>query len=164
MAAVRRNSRLAWLKKQEATETASESMHSAFADLKDSMIDTWSESMLKEFCDKNGITGTSSPLPQTPTRTLLSNRFGAVPQGTKLNELRALVRKHRARVLGEDVAGHMGAASTKAGNEWAKATDSAAMIYQEAFERATSSWSHSRLKSFLDARGIVGCPGPHTNR
>ena len=61
MAAVRRNSRLAWLKQQEATGTASESMHSAFADLKDSMIDTWSESQLKEFCDNNGITGTSSP-------------------------------------------------------------------------------------------------------
>ena len=59
IAAVRRNSRLAYLKQQEAAETASESMQSAWADLTNSMIDTWSESQLEEFCDKNGITGTS---------------------------------------------------------------------------------------------------------
>lgn len=59
MAAVRRNSRLAWLKQREATETASETVQSAWAGLSNSMIDTWSESQLKEFCDKNGITGTS---------------------------------------------------------------------------------------------------------
>lgn len=28
-------------------------------------------------------------------------------------------------------------------------------MYEEAFNKATSTWSHSRLKSFLDARGIV---------
>lgn len=59
VAAVRRNSRLAYLKQQQATETASESVQSAYADLTNSMIDTWSESQLKKFCDENGITGTS---------------------------------------------------------------------------------------------------------
>lgn len=58
---MRRNSRLAYLKQQDATNTASESVQSAFADLTDSMIATWSDSQLKEFCDKNGITGTSYP-------------------------------------------------------------------------------------------------------
>ena len=59
VAAVRRNSRLAYLKQQEATSTASQSVHSAWADLTNLMIDTWSESQLKTFCDENGITGTS---------------------------------------------------------------------------------------------------------
>lgn len=62
MAAVRRNSRLAWLKEREAADTASQTAQSAWAGLTESMIDTWSESQLKEFCDKNGITGTSCPL------------------------------------------------------------------------------------------------------
>lgn len=133
VAAVRRNSRLAWLKEREATDTASETAKSAWAGLSESMIDTWSESQLKEFCDKNGIT---------------------VPQGTKLDELRALVRRQRAHALGDDAAGKLGAATTSAGNQFAKATDSAALMYEEAFNKATATWSHSRLKSFLDARGI----------
>lgn len=65
VAAVRRNSRIAYLKQQDATQTASESVQSAFADLTNSMIDTWSESQLKEFCDKNGITGTSQSFMHT---------------------------------------------------------------------------------------------------
>jgi hypothetical protein len=133
VAAVRRNSRLAYLKQQDATTTASESVQSAFADLTDSMIATWSDSQLKEFCDKNGIT---------------------VPQGTKVDEIRALVRHHKARILGDDAAGKFGAATTSASNQYAKATDSAALMYEEAFNKATSTWSQSRLKSFLDARGI----------
>jgi hypothetical protein len=133
IAAVRRNSRLAYLKQQEVTRTAQDSVQSAFASLTDHAIDTWSESQLKEFCDENGI---------------------KVPQGTKTNELRALIRKHRAQYLGEDVSGKVGAATSSAGNQFAKATDSASLMIQEAFNKATETWSHSRLKSFLDARGI----------
>lgn len=81
-----------------------------------------------------------------------------VPQGTKLDELRALVRRQRAHALGDDAAGKLGAATTSAGNQFAKATDSAALMYEEAFNKATATWSHSRLKSFLDARGIVSFP------
>lgn len=78
-----------------------------------------------------------------------------VPQGTKVDEIRALVRHHKARILGDDAAGKLGAATTSASNQFAKATDSAALMYEEAFNKATSTWSQSRLKSFLDARGIV---------
>ncbi|SPO04154.1 related to brefeldin A resistance protein [Cephalotrichum gorgonifer] len=133
ISAVRRNSRLAYLKEQETEKSASEAAQSVYKGVTNSIIDTWSESVLKEFCDKNGIT---------------------VPQGTRLNELRALVRKHRASVLGEDVPGTLGAATTKAGNEFAKATDSAALMYEDAFNKATAKWSQSKLKSFLDARGV----------
>lgn len=133
ISAVRRNSRLAYLKQQEATDSVSESVSSAFSSLTDSTIDSWGESRLKEFCDKNGIN---------------------VPQGTKTDELRALIRKQRASILGDDVAGKLGAATSSAGNQFAKATDSATLMYEGAFNQATSTWSHSRLKSFLDARGI----------
>ncbi|CAI4211987.1 unnamed protein product [Parascedosporium putredinis] len=133
VAAVRRNARIAYLKEQDATSTASEAIQSAFASVSDKVLDTWSESQLKKFCDENAIT---------------------VPQGTKANELRALIRKHRARVLGEDTAGKFGAATSSAGNQFAKATDSAALMIQDAFDKATGTWSQSRLKSYLDARGI----------
>ena len=83
----------------------------------------------------------------------------AVPQGSKVNELRALVRKHRAELLGDNVsakaANAFGAATSSAGNEYAKATDSASLQAEEAFNTAVSTWSESRLKSYLDARGVV---------
>merc|ERR1711964_149817 len=40
-----------------------------------------------------------------------------------------------------------GAATTRAGNEYAKASD-------DAFNNAVDTWSESRLKAFLDARGV----------
>ncbi|KAF6814012.1 stress response protein, partial [Colletotrichum sojae] len=83
IAAVRRNSRLAYLKAQEQAASATASAQQAYATLTDMVIDAWSESQLKEFADKNGI---------------------PVPQGTKTNELRALIRKHRADFLNDNVA------------------------------------------------------------
>jgi hypothetical protein len=59
IASVRRNSRLAYLKMQDQAASASSSAQAAYATLTDKMIDAWSESQLKEFCDKNSINGTS---------------------------------------------------------------------------------------------------------
>jgi len=56
--------------------------------------------------------------------------------------------------MGEDVAGQFGAATSRAGNEFAKATDSASLMAQGAFNEAVNTWSESRLKAYLDARGI----------
>lgn len=137
IASVRRNSRLAYLKSQEQLAAATESARSAYSSLTDYVIDSWTESQLKEFCDKNSI---------------------PVPQGTKVNELRALVRKHKADFLGDTVSGTavsaFGAATSKAGNQYAKATDSASLAAQDAFNSAIDSWSDTRLKSYLDARGV----------
>ncbi|KAI0141816.1 hypothetical protein GGR57DRAFT_486472 [Xylariaceae sp. FL1272] len=137
IASVRRNSRIAYLKSQEQLASASASANAAYATLTDKVIDAWSESQLKEFCDKNSIN---------------------VPQGTKTNELRKLVRKHRAELLGDTVSGSavsaFGAATSKAGNEFARATDSASLAAQDAFNEAVGTWSDSRLKSYLDARGV----------
>ncbi|KAI1325003.1 hypothetical protein F5Y16DRAFT_379464 [Xylariaceae sp. FL0255] len=137
IASVRRNSRIAYLKSQEQLSSASASANAAYATLTDKIIDAWSESQLKEFCDKNGI---------------------SVPQGTKTNELRALVRKHRAEFLGDTLsasaASAFGAATSKAGNQYAKTTDDATLAAQEAFDSAVGTWSDSRLKAYLDARGV----------
>ena len=101
------------------------------------IIDAWGESQLKEFCDKNSI---------------------PVPQGTKMNELRAVVRKHRAEILGDTVAGSAskayGAATSNARNQYAKASDSASLAAEDAFNNAASVWSESRLKAYLDSRGV----------
>ncbi|KFA63910.1 hypothetical protein S40285_03785 [Stachybotrys chlorohalonatus IBT 40285] len=141
VASVRRNSRLAYLRGQEQAARASDSAQATYASLTDMVIDAWSESQLKEFADKNSI---------------------PVPQGTKINELRALVRKHRAEILGDNVASSAssayGAATSNAQNQYAKASDSASLAAQDAFNQATDTWSESRLKAYLDARGV---PVPH---
>ncbi|KAH9904085.1 hypothetical protein F4778DRAFT_80738 [Xylariomycetidae sp. FL2044] len=140
IASVRRNSRIASIKSQEQLASASASAAAAYATLTDKVIDAWSESQLKEFCDKNGIN---------------------VPQGTKTNELRALVRKHRAKILDdtasltESAASAFGAATSKAGNQFAKATNDATLAAREAFDNAVNTWSDSRLKAYLDARGVA---------
>lgn len=69
------------------------------------------------------------------------------------------MRKHRAAIMGDTVASSassaFGAATSMAGNEYAKATDSASLALQDAFNLAVDTWSESRLKAYLDARGIV---------
>jgi hypothetical protein len=146
IASVRRNSRLAYLKSQSQAASATASAQSAFATLTDMIIDAWSESQLKDFCDKNGI---------------------PVPQGTRVDELRALVRKNRAEILGDTVASSassaFGAATSNAENQFARATHSASLAAQHAFDTAVSSWSDSRLKSYLDARGVPVPQGSTTN-
>ncbi|KAI1844245.1 hypothetical protein JX265_010302 [Neoarthrinium moseri] len=144
IASVRRNSRIAYLKAQDQAASASASANAAYATLTDKIIDAWGESQLKEFADKNNI---------------------PVPQGSKLNELRALVRKHRAQILGDSMsasaASAFGAATSNAGNQYAKATNDASLAAQEAFNEAVGTWSDSRLKGYLDARGV---PVPHGSK
>ncbi|KAI1760415.1 hypothetical protein GGR53DRAFT_509814 [Hypoxylon sp. FL1150] len=146
IAMVRRNSRLAYLRAQDQKDSAAASAKAIYSTLTDKVIDAWGESQLKEFCDKNGIN---------------------VPQGSKTNELRALVRKNRAQILDDTVASSassaFGAATSKAGNQFAKATDSATQAVQDAFGTAVGSWSESRLKAFLDARGVPVPQGSKTD-
>lgn len=146
IASVRRNSRLASLKAQEQAASASTSAQQAYATLTDMVIDAWSESQLKEFADKNGI---------------------PVPQGTKANELRALVRKHRADFLNSNIAGKansaFGAATSNVNQAAAKATDAASNAATEAFNEAVGTWSESRLKGYLDSRGVPVPQGSKTD-
>lgn len=101
------------------------------------MLDSWSDSQIKDWADKNGI---------------------KVPQGSKRNELIALAKKHRNQLTGDKVSSSAvsayGAATSKAGNEYAKATDDASLKSQGTFDDVVATWSDSRLKAYLDARGV----------
>lgn len=55
IASVRRNSRLAYLKAAEASASASASASAAAQTLSDQLLDSWSDSQIKEWADKNGI-------------------------------------------------------------------------------------------------------------
>lgn len=146
IASVRRNSRLASLKLNEATASASASADAAKNRLADSLLDSWSDSEIKAWADSNGI---------------------KVPQGSKRNELVALARKHRSLLTGNDpvssASSAFGAATTRAGNEFAKATDSAELMKDDAFGQAVEGWGESRLKAFLDARGVPVPQGSKKN-
>ncbi|KAL9099548.1 MAG: hypothetical protein Q9163_004968 [Psora crenata] len=137
IASVRRNSRLASLNLKQSNASASSSAKAAQESLSDALLESWSDSRIKEWADANGI---------------------KVPQGSKRNELLALARKHRASLVGDgaksSVSSGFNAATTKAGNEFAKATDNAASTGEDAFNSAIATWSNSRLKAFLDARGV----------
>ena len=137
VASVRRNSRLAELNMKDTAASASSSAAAAQQSLSDALLDSWSDSQIKEWADKHGI---------------------KVPQGSKRNELLALARKYRHQLVGDNIASSassgFGAATTNANNQFAKATDDAQLKSEDAFNQAVGTWSDSRLKAFLDARGV----------
>ena len=136
VASVRRNARLASLKEESTHAKASSSAASAQASLTDALFDAWSESDFKKFFDEHDI---------------------KVPQGSKRNELVALARKHRSLLVDGPTASAssaFGAATSQAGNEYARASEDAQLKKDDAFNTAINSWSDSRLKGFLDSRGV----------
>ncbi|KAJ4994120.1 Meiotic sister chromatid recombination protein 1 [Stagonosporopsis vannaccii] len=106
IASLRRQSRLAGQSAQGIYAQASSSAAAAQQSLSDALLDSWSDSQIKEWADKNGI---------------------KVPQGSKRNELLALARKHRARLYGDSAsataASAYGAATSNANSAAAQATD-----------------------------------------
>jgi len=148
IASVRRNSRIASLKAADLQASASKSAAAASQTAFDALLDSWSDSQIKQWADENGV---------------------KVPQGSKRNELIAIARKHRAQLTGDNVsysaksaankasasgASAYGAATSSAGNQWAKATDDAQLKAEDLFNSAIGTWSDSRLKAYLDARGV----------
>lgn len=105
IANIRRQSRLASLNAQGAYASVSSAAAEAQQTLSDALLNSWSDSQIKEWADKNGI---------------------KVPQGSKRNELLALARKHRARLYGDSASATVesvyGAATSKANNQYAAAT------------------------------------------
>ncbi|KAH8591689.1 hypothetical protein B0O99DRAFT_631995 [Bisporella sp. PMI_857] len=132
IASVRRNSRIASLKAAAASASASQSAANAAQTLSDKLLDSWSDSQIKAWADENGI---------------------KVPQGSRRNELIAIARKHRAQ-LTASASSAFGAATSSAGNQYAKATDDAQLKAEDAFNSASATWSESRLKAYLDTRGV----------
>lgn len=139
IAYVRRNSRLVSLQAKGIAASAVASAEAAQASLSEELFNAWSDSKLKEFLDEHNV---------------------KVPQGSKRNELIALARKHRAYLVGQAASASaaaseaVGAATTKAGNEYARATDDVKLKAEEGFDISIKTWSDSRLKAFLDARSI----------
>jgi len=139
IAAVRRQSRLASLAAKQSAASLSASAAASEHTLSEALFDAWSDSNLKKFLDENGV---------------------KVPQGSKRNELIALARKNRkyltnqASTASASAASAYGAATSKAGNEFARATDDAQLKAEDAFDAVVEKWSDSRLKAFLDARGV----------
>ena len=106
IANLRRQSRLASQNAQGVYAQASASAAAAQQSLSDALLESWSDSQIKEWADKNGI---------------------KVPQGSKRNELIALARKHRARLYGDSAsataASAYGAATSNVNSAAAQATD-----------------------------------------
>ena len=144
VASVRRNARQASLNLSAAQASASKSASAAQESLTDALFDAWSDSKIKQWADENGI---------------------KVPQGSTRNELLAIARRHRANLLSSSSSASAsgvsayGAATSKAGNEYAKATDSASSSVTNSFDAAVDTWSDSRLKAFLDERGVPAPQG-----
>ncbi|KAF2000117.1 hypothetical protein P154DRAFT_522902 [Amniculicola lignicola CBS 123094] len=148
VASVRRNSRLASLNAQSAYAAAASSAAYAKESISDALLNAWSDSQIKEWADKNGI---------------------KVPQGSKRNELLALARKHRASLTGDNVSASAssayGAATTKAGNQYAAATGGFAYYTDlvkaqfgmaTGYEASASSLSASGSSYATSATGAVG--------
>ncbi|KAI4187427.1 MAG: hypothetical protein LQ346_005495 [Caloplaca aetnensis] len=137
IASVRRNSRLSAINAKDTAASASASAKAAKESLSDALLDSWSDSKIKEWADSNGI---------------------KVPQGSKRNELLALARKHRDTLTGDKIASSAssayGAATSNVQDQYDTMTSKAQSAGQETFDEAVASWSDSRLKAFLDARGV----------
>ena len=127
IASVRRNSRIASNRLKAFNSSLSSSAAAATQSLNAAILDAWSDSKIKEWCDKNGI---------------------KVPQGSKRNELIALARRNWARVhASHAVSSSYGAATSNAGNQYAKATDDASLYGNWVYERAMGyvDWAKSQL-------------------
>lgn len=106
IAELRRNARNGSVQAAAAASSASKAAEGAQQSLSSQLISSWGESELKAWFDKQGI---------------------KVPQGSKLNELQALARKHSAQLTGNNAQGSAasayGAATTSAGNFYVQATN-----------------------------------------
>jgi len=152
IASVRRNSRIASgnmaqykssasSAAAEATNSVSSAAAAASSYLSDALLDSWSDSQIKEWADKNDI---------------------KVPQGSKRNELIALARKHRAKLTGDNVSyqagSAYGAATSSAGNQFAYAT-SAAYNYYTWLQHQLGLAASTASASAVSATSVAGKSG-----
>lgn len=148
IAQVRRNSRVASLKYNAAQASASAHAAAAKESVTNAIFDNWSDSEIKKWADKNGIN---------------------VPQGSTRNELLAIARRNKAYLSEDTISASMSAyyktatnsagslyneATQSVGSAYSQATDTAQSYTQAVFDKATETWSDSRLKAYLDSRGV----------
>jgi len=132
IAKVRRNSRVASNNLSSWTSSLSSAANAATAAVSDAVFDTWSDSQLKQWADERGI---------------------KVPQGSRRNEVLALVRRRNAQLSSEasrasaSAASVYGAATSSAGNEYARATNNVALQFEQYRSAAASyfDWARSQI-------------------
>jgi len=137
IATVRRNSRAASLNLQAWSSAISSSAASATQTIADAVFDTWSDSQLKKWADEQGI---------------------KVPQGSKRNELLALARRQnkllqdQATKYSSSAASAYGAATSKAGNQYAQATKDANMKFEDIQSAVWSyiDWAREQIEGASD--------------
>lgn len=140
IASVRRNSKIASDSASSMYASASKSAAGAQHSLSDQLIDSWSDSQIKEWADKQGI---------------------PVPQGSKRNELVALARKHAASLTGGNAAssasGYFGAATSSAGNSFAQATNDAYAGFRSYYDWALNNvgFASAEAKSSISSASSV---------
>jgi len=150
IASVRRNSYVASSNFAAYTSSAASAAASATQALSDALLDSWSDSQIKEWADKNGI---------------------KVPQGSKRNELIALARKHRAKLSGGSIsasaASAYGAATSSAGNQYSSATQGAGnagnVIYSY-FDWATSQLGLAASSASSSGKSLTGAAATSASR
>lgn len=146
IASVRRNARAASLTSKSAASSLSSSAEAAQTSLTEKIFDSWSDSELKNWADKNGI---------------------KVPQGSTRNEILAIARKNAAKLTGDNAsaaasgsgssvtskgASAMGAATSSAGNAGARATEDASLKANNFADAAYS----QLLQYYEDAQIALG--------
>jgi hypothetical protein len=142
IAKVRLNSRIASNNLAAWSSSIAAASASATQTVADAVFDTWSDSQLKKWADEKGI---------------------KVPQGSKRNELLALVRRQNARLNAEaskiasSASSAYGAATSSASNEYAKASNDANLQFEyiksAAFEYLD--WARSQLGLAPSPTGIA---------
>jgi len=150
VAAVRRNSRVASNNLAAWSASLASSAAAATQSISDALFDTYSDSQLKKWADEKGI---------------------KVPQGSKRNELLALVRRQNAQLNSEaarasssaasaygqassSVVSAYGAATSSAGNQYAQATHTAGLNYAYATDVAFSYLEWAKIQLGLAASTV----------
>ncbi|KAL7274512.1 hypothetical protein RUND412_002594 [Rhizina undulata] len=134
--AVRGKSRLASLKLRSASDAAADKAKNAKKAVSDTVFDAWTNSDLRDFLDRHNI---------------------HVPEGATHVELIAIARRNKKFVTDEipKTATSLAKSATAVGaDKISHATDTAKDYGQAAFDKLIEQWSDSRLKSFLDSRGV----------
>jgi hypothetical protein len=132
IARVRRNSRIASNSLSAWSSSIAAASSSATQTVADAVFDTWSDSQLKKWADERGV---------------------KVPQGSKRNELLALVRRQNHQInaqaskVSASAASAYGAATSSASNQYAQASNDASLQFEyiknAAFEYLD--WARSQL-------------------
>lgn len=138
--------------------SASKSASDAAQTLSDKLLESWSDSRKNSSPIIFNYTG-ANPL-YTEIKQWADENGIKVPQGSKRNELLAIARKHRAQLTGDtksvaskaSASGEsaFGAATSKAGNQYAKTTDDAQLVTEDAFNSAVGTWSDVSELRFLN--------------